>query len=79
MSLTAFDYVKHILFFFKCGPFKKSSLNLPQHCLGFMLWFLGPKACGILALQPGIEPTAPALEGEVPTTGPPGKFLKHVS
>ena len=30
-----------------------------------MFWFLGPGACGILAPQPGIEPTPPALEGEV--------------
>ena len=29
----------------------------------------------ILAPQPGIEPTLPALEGEVLTTGPPGKSL----
>ena len=28
-------------------------------------FFFGPKACGILAPQPGIEPTPPALEGEV--------------
>ena len=46
-----------------------------------MLWFFGPEACGILAPQPGIEPTPPTLEGEVSTTGPPGKspyrvFLK---
>ena len=33
-----------------------------------------PVACGILVLQPGIEPTPPALEGKVLTTGPPGKF-----
>ena len=26
-----------------------------------------------LALRPGIEPTPPTLEGEVLTTGPPGK------
>ena len=38
-----------------------------------MFWFFGRKACGILAPQPGIEPTPPALEGEVLTTGPPGK------
>ena len=31
------------------------------------------KACGILALRPRIELTAPLLEGEVLTTGPPGK------
>ena len=33
------------------------------------------EACGILAPQQGIEPTPPALEGEVLTTGPPGKSL----
>ena len=38
-----------------------------------MFWFPGPQACGILASQPGIEPTSPALEGEILTTGPPGK------
>ena len=31
------------------------------------------KACGISAPQPGIKPTAPALEGEVFTTESPGK------
>ena len=35
--------------------------------------FFGLQACGILALRPGMEPPAPALEGEVLTTGPPGK------
>ena len=39
-----------------------------------MLWIFGPKACGILASQPRIGPTLPALEGEVLTTGPPGTF-----
>ena len=32
---------------------------------------------GILAPRPGIEPSSPALEGEVLTTGPPGK-CQHV-
>ena len=32
-----------------------------------------PAACGILVSRPGIEPTSPALEGELLTTGPPGK------
>ena len=36
-----------------------------------MFWFFGRKACGILVPQPGIDPTPPALEGEVLTTGPP--------
>ena len=40
-----------------------------------MPWFLGGEACGILAPQPGIKPSPPALEGEVLTTGPPGKSL----
>ena len=31
-----------------------------------------------LSSQPGIEPVPPALEGEVLTTGPPGKSLEHV-
>ena len=38
-----------------------------------MFWFFGHEACGILALWPGIEPTTPALEGKVLTTGLPGK------
>ena len=38
-----------------------------------MFWFFGQEACGILASRPGIEPAPPALEGEVLTTGPPGK------
>ena len=38
-----------------------------------MFWFLGREACGILAPRPGIEPAPPALEGQVLTTGPPGK------
>ena len=40
-----------------------------------MFWVFGPEACGILAPQPGIEPTLPTLEGEVFTTGLPGKSL----
>ena len=39
----------------------------------FMFWFFGHEACGILVPQPGVKPTPPALEGEVLTTGPPGK------
>ena len=65
-----------ILFFFfnfLCGPFLKSLLNLLQYCFYFMFWLFGHQACGILAPRPGIEPSPPALEGEVLTTGPPGK------
>ena len=42
-----------------------------------MFWFFAPSPCGILPSQPGIEPTASALEGEVLTTGAPWKsFIK---
>ena len=43
--------------------------------LFYVLFCFGPEACGILALQPGIEPATPTLEGKVLTTGPPGKSL----
>ena len=49
-----------------------------QCCFCFMFWFFGHKACGILAPQPGIKPTPPALEGKVLTTGPPGKVFAIV-
>ena len=52
-------------FFFLCGPVLKSLLNLLQYCFCFMFWFLVWKAHGILAPQPGIEPTRPAVEREV--------------
>ena len=41
--------------------------------LFYVFWFFGHEAYGILAPRPGNEPTPPALEGEVLTTGPPGK------
>ena len=41
----------------------------------FMFWVFGPKACGISAPRPGIEPLPPALEGEPWTIGSPGKAL----
>ena len=37
---------------------------------------LGHLVCGILAPWPGIEPAPPAVEGEVLTTGLPGKSIK---
>ena len=55
------------------GPFLKSLLNLLQYYFCFIFWFFGHRACGILALQPEIEPAQPVLEGEVLTTGLPGK------
>ena len=40
-----------------------------------MFWFLGFPACGLLGPQPGTEPARPALEGQVVTSGWPGKSL----
>ena len=37
------------------------------------LLFSGHEACGVLASWPETEPAPPALEGEVLTTGLPGK------
>ena len=43
----------------------------------FYVWgFFGCEACEILAPRPGTEPASPALEGEILTTGPPGKSLQ---
>ena len=39
----------------------------------YILSLWGCESCGILAPQPGIEPTPSALEGEIPSAGPPGK------
>ena len=44
-----------------------------------MFWYSGYEACKILAPQPGIEPTSPALEAEVLHTGPPGKSQVVIS
>ena len=60
-------------FFFLCGPFLKSLLNLLQYYFCFMFWFFGLAAHGILTSWLGTEPTHPALEGEALTTRPPGK------
>ena len=43
-----------------------------------MFWFFSPEACVILVPRPGIQPTPPALEGEVLTTGVPGKSCSLV-
>ena len=44
-----------------------------QYCFCFKPWPFGHEACGILALKAGIEPSPPAVEGEVLTTRLPGK------
>ena len=40
-----------------------------------MFWFFGHQACVILPPRLRVEPTSPALEDKVLTTGPPGKSL----
>ena len=72
-TTTSIDSNYFFKIFLKCIPFKKSLLNLLQCCFCFMFWFLGQKACGILAAWPWMEPTTPALEGKVLSTGPRGK------
>ena len=44
-----------------------------------MFWIFGGEACETLALDKGIKLTPRAQEGEVLTTGAPGKFSKWVS
>ena len=43
----------------------------------FMIWSFGLEAHGILGPWPGNEPSPLTLEGEVLTTGPPGKPQHH--
>ena len=56
----------------------KHLLDLLPYPFCFMFWFFDCMACGIIAPQPGIEPSSPALEGKVLTTGPPGKSLNDL-
>ena len=71
LSLSAIFFLRLL----SGGSFLKSLLNLSQYCFSFMFCFFGHEAGGILAPRPGIEPTPPALEGEVLIIGPAGKSL----
>ena len=51
---------------------------LLHYCFTYFFWFFGCKACRISAPLSGIRPTLPASEGEVVTTGLPGKSLLFV-
>ena len=69
----------HIFVTTKCSRlifFFKTLLNFCCNITTILcfVFFFGPEACHIIASQPGIEPTPPALEGKVLTTRPPGKF-----
>ena len=61
-------------FFFKV--FIEFVIILPLFFLMFQIFYL--KACGILAPQPGIDPTPPTLESEVLTSGLPWKSLAYI-
>ena len=78
LGTYSLKYVILLGFFFKiifgCRPFLKFLLNLLQYCFCFLFFFFGHEAQGILDSHPGVEPALPALEGEVLTTGLPGKF-----
>ena len=52
----------------------KVFIELVTMLLKKKFWFFGHNACEILAPWPGIKPTPPTLEGDVLTTGPPGKY-----
>ena len=68
------SFQKNFFCFYKIF-FLMSLLNLLHYRVCFMFWFFGPDAYGTLALQPGLKPVSPALEGEVLPTGPSGKSL----
>ena len=64
--------------------FLKFSLTLLHYCFCFMSWVFSHRVCVTSAPQPETKPAPFALEGEVLTTGPPGKslfmhFLTHDS
>ena len=61
--------------FFGCGPVLKSSLNLLQHCFRFMFQFFS--MWDLSSTTRDRTPT-PALEGELLTTGLPGKSLNFI-
>ena len=62
------------VFFFFMQTIYEVFIDLLQYCPGFMVWFFNHEVCGVLAPLPGIKPAPPALEGEVLSTGLPGKF-----
>ena len=60
-------------FFFNVDNFLKVFIEFVTILLLVSVFFFSHKACGPIVPQPGVKLTPPALEGEVLTTGPPGK------
>ena len=42
-----------------------------------MFWCFGQETWSVLAPWPGIEPIPPAVEGEILSSGPPGKSVYY--
>ena len=68
------DFLMPIFIFIFLMPIFKVFIEFVKILLLFyVLIFFGCEACGIITSWPGIRPVPLALEGEVLTTGPPGK------
>lgn len=60
-------------FFLQCGPFLKFSLNLLQYCFSLMFFIFCPWGMWYLSCQTRDQAHIPCIEGEVLSTGQPGK------
>ena len=78
-STVKSSFLLRICFLMWITFFFLTLLNLLQYCFCFIIWFCGHMACGVLAPQPETEPTSPALEGKVLTTGLPGSSPRPLS
>ena len=64
-----------IMVFINLDSFWKVFIEFITILFLFVFCFFGHESCEILAPRPGIEHAPPAFEGEVLTTGLPGKPL----
>ena len=79
-SLSPFDdFFLRFFFFFNMDHFLKSLLSALQFCFCFMLWFFDCESYGVFAFPPRGGTSSPALEAEVLTPGPPGRFMFDIS
>ena len=76
VSPLTFFRVLFFFFFWMWTIFQVFIEGLLQYCFCFMFWFVGYEVSGLLALQPRIELTPPALEGEILPAGLPGKSIQ---
>ena len=74
--LPGFTFIYHFKEFFLMWTIFKVFIEFVTVLLMFYVFgFFGHEAGGILAPQPGIKPSPPALEGNILTTRSPGKSL----